>query len=278
MRMSMSYLRVHCWLRWAFGPFSGRIHRLTSPKVRTFHVFSTVRTTRKSAPFQVGYPRVSGPIRPITGRHSLFPSSHTRCPIPLPYGRDTTSVGSIGLTQLSMQKNMGNPAGVCAPVGFRDVVAFRMMRRSSPTHHFGYGLSASLAMLGSRGFTWTLHRCSAWFPFPNLPPRRGWQRPEHCSQSFVPLITRRHVWVGTPGHHRARMGSLSPYSRLLHRPYEVSQEHACSPPGHSIRPPGGPGRHRLRPCHWGVFPARPCDNSRAHEPVKAKPSGVLRTP
>jgi len=138
-----------------------------------------------------------------------------------------------------MKKNMGNPAGVCAPVGFLDVVAFRMMRRSFPTHHFGYGLSASLAMLGSRGFTLTLHRCSAWFPFPSLPPRRGWQRPEHCSQSFVPLITRRHVWVGTPGHHRARMGSLSPYSILLHRPYEVWQEHACSPPGHSIRPPGG---------------------------------------
>src|SRR2546427_3184289 len=46
MHLTMSYLRVHCWLRWAFGPFSGRIHRLTSPKVRTFHMFSPVRTTR----------------------------------------------------------------------------------------------------------------------------------------------------------------------------------------------------------------------------------------
>jgi len=166
MPMSLSYLRVHNWLHWAFGPFSGKIHRLTSPKVRTFYGFSTVRTRRKSAPFRVGYLRVCGPIRPVTRRHSLFPSSHTLCPIPLPYGRDTTSVGSIGLSQLSMKKNMGNPAGVCAPVGFLDVVAFRMMRRSSPTPHFGYGLSASLAMLGSRGFPLTLHRCSAWFPFP----------------------------------------------------------------------------------------------------------------
>jgi hypothetical protein len=95
MRMYVSYLRVHCWLRWAFGPFSGTSHRLTSPKVRTFHVCSTVRTKRKSAPFRVGYLRKGGPIRPITGRRSLFPSSPTLCSIPLPYGRDTTYVGSV---------------------------------------------------------------------------------------------------------------------------------------------------------------------------------------
>jgi hypothetical protein len=106
MHMYESYLRVHCWLRWAFGPFSGKIHRLTSPKVRPFHVFSTVRTKRKSAPFRVGYFRLGGPIRPATGRHSLFPSSPTLCSVPLPYGRDTTCVGSIGLTQLPMKKNV----------------------------------------------------------------------------------------------------------------------------------------------------------------------------
>ena len=64
-------------------------------------------------------------------------------------------------------------------------------------------------------------------------PRRGWQRPEHCPQSFVPRITRQHVWVGTPGHYGARIGSTSPYAILLHRPYGVLQEYACSPPGHS---------------------------------------------
>jgi hypothetical protein len=130
MRMSMSYLRVHYWLRWAFGPFSGKIHRLTSPKVRTFYGCSTVRTRRKSAPFRVGYPRVCGPIRPVTRRHSLFPSSHTLCSIPLPYGRDTTCVGSIGLTQLSMKKNMSGPVGVCTPVSVLDVAAPMSVRRS----------------------------------------------------------------------------------------------------------------------------------------------------
>ena len=102
-----------------------------------------------------------------------------------------------------------------------------------PTYHFGDGLSASLAMCRSRGLTMTLHFRSTLPAFPRPPPRRGWQRPEHCSQSFAPQMTRQHVWVGTPGHHGARNGSSSPYSILLHRPYEVSQEYDCAPPGHS---------------------------------------------
>jgi hypothetical protein len=63
------------------------------------------RTRRKSAPFRVGSPRSRGPIRPVTGRPSLPPTSFTPCPVSLPCGRATTVVGSIGLTQLSMEKN-----------------------------------------------------------------------------------------------------------------------------------------------------------------------------
>src|SRR5262249_25411267 len=70
-----------------FRPFDERLHRLTSPKMRTLLDFSTVRTRRKSAPFRLGSLRVCGPIRPITGRRSLFPSSHTLCSVPLPYLR-----------------------------------------------------------------------------------------------------------------------------------------------------------------------------------------------
>ncbi len=65
-----------------------------------------VKTRRKSAPFRVGSPRSRGPIRPITGRPSLPPTSFTRDSIPLPYGRDTTEVGSVGLTQLPTEKNL----------------------------------------------------------------------------------------------------------------------------------------------------------------------------
>ena len=34
-----------------------------------------------------------GPIRPITGRPSLFPTSSTRCAVPFPCGQDTTRMG-----------------------------------------------------------------------------------------------------------------------------------------------------------------------------------------
>jgi hypothetical protein len=132
MHRDTSYLRVHCWLRWASGPFSGHVHRLTSPEVQTIPGFSSVRTRQKSAPFRIGYLRRGGPIRPIIGRHSLFPSSSTLCPIPLPYGWDTTIVGSIGLTQLSMKKNVSGPVGVCTPVGLLNVAVPTAPRRSDP--------------------------------------------------------------------------------------------------------------------------------------------------
>jgi len=173
MRMSISYLRVHCWLRWAFGPFSERVHRPTSPKVRTFHVFSTVRNRQKSPPFRVGYFRICGPIRPATGRRSLSLSSPTLCSVPLPYGRDTTFVGNIGLTQLSMKKNVVRHSWSLYPgerLGCRHPHDAEVIQ---PTYHFGDGLSASLAISASRGFTMTLHLRSTLPSFPSPPPHRG---------------------------------------------------------------------------------------------------------
>ena len=75
------------------------------------------RTRRKSAPFRVGSPRSRGPIRPVTGRPSLPPTSFTPYPISLPCGRATTGVGGVGLTQLPIEKNMGGVVGTYAPVG-----------------------------------------------------------------------------------------------------------------------------------------------------------------
>ena len=130
----------------SLGPFDGILHRLTSPKVRTLRKVSTVRTKRKSAPFRVGYIRIGGPIRLITERRSLFPSSSTLYPVPLPYGWDTTYVGSIGLTQLSMKKNVARFGWSLYPGGR---IGCRHPQRAEvilPTYHFGDGLSASLAI------------------------------------------------------------------------------------------------------------------------------------
>src|SRR5262249_26343065 len=153
-----------------FGPFSEGYHRLTSPKIRTLLEFSIVRTRRKSAPFRVGYVRVCSPIRPMTGRLSLFPSSHTLCSIPLPYGRATTSVGSIGLSQLSMKKSAVRLGWSLYPgerLGCRHSQAPEVILL---TYHVGDGLSASLAMSLSRGFKRTLYLRSTFPAFPSPPP------------------------------------------------------------------------------------------------------------
>ena len=134
MLLQKSYIRFHCWLRLAFGPFNGRIHRLTSPKVRTLRKFSTVRTRRKSAPFRVGYLRLCGPVRPITRRHSLFPSSSTLCPVPLPCGRDTTYVGGIGLTQLLVKKSVDQSGWSLCPGGIIGCRRPQCAQAVLPTH------------------------------------------------------------------------------------------------------------------------------------------------
>jgi hypothetical protein len=91
------------------------------------------RTRRKSAPFRVGHHRSRGPIRPITGRPSLPPTSFTPYPISLPCGRATTVVGDVGLTQLPIEKNGDGVVGAYAPAGL-----FGCRRPtgewSSPTH------------------------------------------------------------------------------------------------------------------------------------------------
>src|SRR3954469_7401644 len=110
-----------------------RIPSSNFPKVQEVIKGSRRRTRRKSAPFRVGYPRSHGPIRPITGRPSLPPTSSTPCPISLPCGRATTEVGDVGLTQLPIEKNVDGVVGTYAPVG---LIGCRRPagERGGPTH------------------------------------------------------------------------------------------------------------------------------------------------
>jgi hypothetical protein len=207
---------------------------LTSPKIRTLLDCSTVRTQRQSAPWRVGYARVCGPLRPATGRHALSPSSHPLGSISLPYGWATTGVGSRGLTQGLVKKHVVRFGWRLDPGGRIGCRHPQHAEMSQPTYPFGDGLSASLAMAASRGFLMTRHWRSTLPSFPSPPPRRGWQRSEPCPQSFAPRMTRQHVWVGIPGHPRARTGSSSPCSILLHEPCEGQRMYVRSPPGHSM--------------------------------------------
>ena len=94
-----------------------RIPSSNFPKGQEVIKASRRRTRRKSAPFRVGYPRSRGPIRPITGRPSLPPTSFTPCPVSLPRGRATTVVGDMGLTQLPIEKDTDGVVGTYAPAG-----------------------------------------------------------------------------------------------------------------------------------------------------------------
>jgi hypothetical protein len=133
-------------LRLSLGLFDEWLHRLTSPRVVALLSFRTAKTCRKSAPFRVRYLRSRGPIRPITGRLSLPPTSFTPCPVSLPCGRATTEVGDMGLTQLSIEKNLGGMVGISAPVGLVGCRCPQLNEAVLPTYRFGDGLSASLAI------------------------------------------------------------------------------------------------------------------------------------
>ena len=90
-------------------------------------------------------PPESGPIHPITGWHSLPPTSLTRCAIPLPCGRDTAEAGHIGLTQLTTEEVRASPVGTYPPVGCVDVAAGGIRPTVHPTVPFGHGVTASFA-------------------------------------------------------------------------------------------------------------------------------------
>jgi hypothetical protein len=135
-----------------------------------------VRTRRKSAPFRVGDARWRGPIRPITGRPSLPPTSFTPCPVSLPCGRATTVVGDVGLTQLPIEKNMDGVAGAYAPVG---LIGCRRPTGewSSPTHvPFWSRLVSLFSRFAFTELDVALHlRSTGNHPSLVRPPLRGWQ-------------------------------------------------------------------------------------------------------
>ena len=184
------------------------------------------RTRRKSAPFRVGYLCSRSPIRPITGRPSLPPTSFTPYPISLPCGRATTEVGDVGLTQLPIEKNVGGVVGAYAPVGF---IGCRRPTDEwgGPTH---VPFWSRLVSLFSR-FAFTelyvaLHLRSTGNRPSLVHPASRLAGEGHCPRGFGHRITRLPARVGTPGHRRVRRESL--LSILLERPFLVA-------------PPGGRG-------------------------------------
>jgi hypothetical protein len=175
------------------------------------------RTRRKSAPFRVGYHRSRGPIRPVTGRPSLPPTSFTPYPVSFPCGRATTVVGDVGLTQLPIEKNMDGVVGTYAPVG---LIGCRRPtgERGGPTHvPFWSRLVSLLAGSPLRSFMWPFTFVQPETVLPWSAPASRLAGSGHRPRGFGQRITRWPDRVGTPGHRKVRRDWL--LSTLLDRPF-----------------------------------------------------------
>ncbi len=170
-------------------------------------------------------PNGTTPIRPITGRRSLFLTSSARCAVPFPCGQDTGKEmpGRNGFTQLMIEEMRAGEVGVCSPVGIMDVAANPSLWQTTPQCHPFDKLRASLATAFIVFFTTsllrrlrltrctTLHICSTVrlsLPKPSNPSLdrshreagRLWPLSPGLRTSPLPEM---HAWVGTPEHHRA---------------------------------------------------------------------------
>ena len=89
-----------------------------------------------------------------------------------------------------------------SPGGGFGCCCLRLPSDSRPTHHFGYGLSASLAASDSRDvhlFTY-VQPSGASLVRPRLEASRLWPSSPGLRTKPLPAM---HAWVGTPEHHRA---------------------------------------------------------------------------
>jgi hypothetical protein len=169
--------------------------------------FLTVKTSRTSAPFRVGYLRrraaaLSGRLQ--TGLRFFRPLIP---PTPSPFL-------AVGIPPC------GGAHGVC-PVGDREDADWRGWNlypggshgcrcnedeRCRPTHvPFGSRRLSLLSPSRLHEVLMVLRSRSTFQSFPGPWPVRGYQRSERCPRSFGRRITPPPVRVGTPGHHRARV-------------------------------------------------------------------------
>jgi hypothetical protein len=149
------YIPFHCgpvdagprWFGLRFGQFSERVHRLTSPKLRALPKVPYRQDQSDVSPlFGVVALPCGSHIPAISAGRSLLPTSRSPYTIPLPYGWDTAEAGCMGFPQLATEKMRVGEVGACPPVGVADVAVRRLSRTIQPTHHFGYGMSASFTV------------------------------------------------------------------------------------------------------------------------------------
>ena len=115
-------------------------------------------------------PPIGGPIRLITGRPSLFPTSSTRCAVPFPYGQDTTQLG--GAQRAYPVDCRGDTLRLgwdLSPSGAFGCRCLSPPPDSRPTLPFWLQPVSLLGRFRLTGCT-VLHICSTFRGFPGPPP------------------------------------------------------------------------------------------------------------
>ena len=108
----------------------------------------------------------------------------------------------IGLTQLTTEEIRASPVGAYLPVGPTGVATSPVLLSVRPTHPFGHGLSASLAVSALRDvqpFT-SVQPSGPSLGRTHLEAGRLWPLSQELR---TPPLPETHVLVGTPGHHKA---------------------------------------------------------------------------
>jgi hypothetical protein len=148
---------------------------LNATPIHPLHLPSVKSTSRVERPvgrqrtFVLGY---RTRIRPITGRHSLLPTSHARTPIGSPCGSLSPEGGSVRGFQVPLVECIG--LGACCRPGGNGPRRPTTQRDIPPPVPFGSSLSTPLACSTSRPlrrFTY-VHLADYQTPYPDEVSRR----------------------------------------------------------------------------------------------------------
>src|SRR6266851_925685 len=133
--------------------------------------FLTAKTSRTSAPFRVGYLRLTAALSaPLQGglrflRPLIPPAPSPFLTVGIPHGRDPAAAGGMGLPQLATEKLRAGEVGASDPVGVTDAAARWHLTRSYPLPFWARRVSL-LSPISPYGPLMALHSRST---FPSSP-------------------------------------------------------------------------------------------------------------
>jgi hypothetical protein len=148
-------------------------------------------------------PPIGGPIRPITGRPSLFPTSSTRCAVPFPCGQDTTRMGGaqraypVDCRGDALRSGWDLSPGGAFGCRYRPLPP--VVRPTLPVWLRPISLFGRFRLTGCT----VLHICSTFRASLGCPRLEAGRLRPLSPGLRTKLLPAMRAWVETPGHHRA---------------------------------------------------------------------------